>query len=292
MPQQAKVIVLDFGVFMHRAIFSTVNNPGIPATYTCLSMILGCLSRIGIDPDDTIIVAMDFLRSWRRELEDSYKADRAKKREDSSIDFKEQYRLFDDLVRQLDEATSWHFIRGEHLEADDIMAAASRYFSAHEVVLVTYDSDLEQCWYYPNVKIFSPISKAYKLKPKNFNAYQLISKKIEKEATDNLTAPVLNQQDYEKRLRCINLIELPDWVENFLIDVFKNLPEKPECLEKIPFKSIRNRFGSLYSGKSRMITYEDCMRKEERKAKRKFKAKEKTEQCATTETEEQGSSGC
>lgn len=275
--RDGKVIVLDWGIFLHRAIFSTLNNPEIPSTYTCLSMILGCLSRIGVDPDDIVIAAMDFLRSWRRDLESSYKADRAKKREESPIDFKEQYRRFDQLVNQLIEATSWHFIKIEHLEADDIMAVVSRYFSDRNVVLVTYDSDLEQCWHYPNVKIFSPIKKAYKLKPENFNTYKLISQKIEKETTDNLTAPVLNQQDYETRLKCISLIELPDWVENSVVNNLKNLPDKAECLEKIPFSSIRKRFGNLYNDKSKIIRYEDCVAKEERKARRKLKAKERAE---------------
>jgi hypothetical protein len=273
--RDGKVIVLDWGIFLHRAIFSTLNNPEIPSTYTCLSMILGCLSKIGVDPDDIVIAAMDFLRSWRRELEDSYKADRAKKREESPIDFKEQYHRFDQLVNQLIEATSWHFIKVEHLEADDIMAVVSRYFSDRDVVLVTYDSDLEQCWHYPNVKIFSPLKKAYKLKPDNFNVYKLISRKIEKETTDNLTAPVLNQQDYETRLKCISLLELPDWVESTVINSLKNLKDKSECLEKIPFSSIRKRFGNLYNDKSKIIRYEDCIAKEERKARRKLKVKER-----------------
>lgn len=117
----SKVIVLDWGIFIHRAIFASVNNPNVPSTFTCMAMILGCLKRIGIEPDDTVIVAVDYLRSWRREFEDSYKADRATKRKESPIDFKEQYRQFNELLEQLISATSWHFIKIEHLETDEIL---------------------------------------------------------------------------------------------------------------------------------------------------------------------------
>ena len=49
-----KVIILDWGMFLHRAIFSTLNNPQIPSTYTCLNMIISSLKKIGISPDDRI----------------------------------------------------------------------------------------------------------------------------------------------------------------------------------------------------------------------------------------------
>lgn len=270
-----RVIVLDFGVFMHTAIFASKANPEIPSTYTCMNMILSCLKRIGIEPDDIVIVAVDFLRSWRKEFEDSYKADRAQKREDSGIDFKEHYDRFNELLEQLSEATSWHLVKIAHLEADDIMAVACRFFKDQEVILVTFDSDLEQCWEYPNVKIFSPKMKAYKVRPKNFNVYKVIAKKIEIERADNLTAKVISPADYEKREVCVKLISLPEWVETAVLERLQDLDEKSECLEKIPFKSIRARWGELYNDKSKVMTYEECVLKEEKKKSKKAK-KEKT----------------
>lgn len=272
-----RVIVLDWGIFIHTAIFASKFNPEIPSTYTCLNMILSCLKHIGIEPEDTVIVAVDFLRSWRKQLEDSYKADRAQKREDSGINFKDHYQRFNDLLDLLQEATSWHFIKIEHLEADDIMAVACRHFKDREVILVTYDADLEQCWTYPNVKIFSPKKKAYKIRPKNFNVYKEIAKKIEVEKTDNLTAKVTNATDYETREMCVRLISLPEWVETAVLDQLKNLQEKNEFLERIPFRSIRAKWGDLYNDKSKIITYEDCLAKEEKKKLRKSKKNKEQE---------------
>ena len=274
----SRVIVLDWGIFIHTAIFASKFNPEIPSTYTCLNMILSCLKHIGVEPDDTVIVAVDFLRSWRREFEDSYKADRAQKREDSGINFKEHYQRFNELLDVLQEATSWHFIKIEHLEADDIMAVACRYFKDREVILVTYDADLEQCWEYPNVKIFSPKKKAYKIKPKNFNVYKEIAKKIEVEKTDNLTAKVTNTADYETREMCVRLISLPEWVETAVLEQLKDLQEKTEYLERIPFRSIRAKWGDLYNDKSKVITYENCLALEEKKKLKKSKKKKKEQE--------------
>ena len=110
----SKVIVLDWGIYSHRAIFATVNNPKIPATYTCLSMILGNLKRIGVDPDDKIIVAVDSRGSWRKQLEKDYKGDRKQKRKESPIDWDSEYRKMGELLNTLDSATDWNIVKIDH----------------------------------------------------------------------------------------------------------------------------------------------------------------------------------
>jgi len=272
----SKVIVCDWGILSHRAIFATAHNPGVPATYTCLSMMIGNLKRIGVTPDDTIIVAVDSRGSWRKEYEKEYKGDRAKKRKESNIDWTKEYSQMEWLLQKLEEATKFHIIKIDHLEADDIMAVASRYYKDKEVVLVTYDSDLDQCWSYPNVKIFSPMTKRYKIVPPKFDVYKFIAKKCEKEASDNMVNPILNQQDYDNRMICVNLLELPDWVENAITHELDNLPEKEENIELIPFNSLRDRFPKIYNPGKDLVTYEKCIKFEERrknKAKKKAKTK-------------------
>ena len=54
---------------MHRSIFAWKNNRQIPPTYTCLRMMLASLKRIGIDPDDTLILAVDGRNSWRKDID-------------------------------------------------------------------------------------------------------------------------------------------------------------------------------------------------------------------------------
>jgi len=269
-----KVVILDYGMYLHRSIFATLNNPKIPSTYTCLNMMIANLKKIGISPDDRIIVAVDSGKSWRKFIDPTYKANRKEAREKSPINWTIEYQKFNDLLDSIDMATDWNVIAIEGLEADDIMACGSRFFKDNEVVLVTFDSDLEQMWKYPNVKIFSPIRKckggkgAYKIPPPNFNVYQLLSKKIEKETADNLVNPILTQADYEKRKMIVNLLELPENIENSIKEKLSTLEDKEIHIDLLPFKTIREKFADIYNSK-KIITYEDSQKKRRKRRKKK-----------------------
>lgn len=273
---KSKVIFIDFGIFLHRSIFASIHNPNIPSTYTCLNMIMSCLKRIGIDPDDRIIVAVDYGHSWRKEVDTSYKANRKEAREKFPIDWDKEFKSFNWLLDKIDKATDWNIVKANGLEADDWMAVGSRYFKDNEVILVTYDSDMEQCWAYNNVKIFSPIKKcvgkqgkgAYKIPPPNFNVYKLLSKKIEKETADNLTNEIFSQEDYEKRKQIVNLLELPENIENTIKERLSNLEDKTSNIELLPFQSLKVRFKDIYSS-NKIVTYEDSLKKRRKTRKRK-----------------------
>lgn len=274
-----KRIFLDYSIFMYRAIFGTRHNPQIPATYTALNMIISCLRRIGVEPFDEIYLATDYMTSWRKQYEEGYKADRKEFRESyKEIDWKKQYQAFDQLLINLDEGTDWHVLRKENIEADDFMAVGSRYYKDDEVILVTYDSDLEQMWMYSNVKIFSPLlkPKRYKVQPKNFNAYKLLAKKIEKETADNLTNPILSEKDYDNRLIAVNLLELPDFVEKPLVEIFDNIQLKENYDSKnIPFNTMRAKIENIYNDKEEIITYDESVAYEEKKKLKKKRRKKK-----------------
>jgi len=269
-----KIIVLDFGIFMHRSIFSYVNNPQIPPTYTCLSMMLGCLKRIGIEPDDTVFIATDKGHSWRKEIDVNYKANRKEARERLPINWDKHFKEMDILLEKIDMATDWHILSEMTFEADDWMAVISRHYPDKEIVLVTYDKDLEQMFIYPNVRIFSPMTKKYKIPPKNFNINKFIDQKIAKETTDNLVNPIISQEDYEKRNTIINLLELPAFVENTIVNRLNNLPEKEMNIELIPFNNIRQNFMSIYNS-DKIITYDKCQKQLERKMRLKARPKSK-----------------
>lgn len=273
----SKIIFIDWGIFMFRAIFSSLNNPQVPSTYTCLNMILSCLKKIGVEPEDKIIIAVDS-KSWRKDYSKEYKSNRKETREKYPINWEEEWKKFDWLLEQLDKATDFSIIKEYGLEADDIMAVGSRVFKDKTVILCTFDNDMEQLQVYDNVKIFSPLKKAkgqrgaYKVKPKNFNAYKLITKKINKEVSDNLVSPILSQENYDKRLMLVTLLELPENIENLVKEKLQNLPEKELNLELFPFKNLRKRYMDIYNS-DKKITYEYCVQLEEKRKKRRRKAK-------------------
>jgi len=268
-----KTVILDWSIFLFRSAFATVNNPTIPATYTALNMIVGNLKRIGISPDDTVIVAMDGKGNWRKEFEPSYKGNRKEQREKSLVDFNKIFQEFDWLIEKVDRATNWHVIKLDTIEADDIAAVCCKYdkFKDSEIVLISYDSDWEQMWKYPNVKIFSPMTKRYKIKPEKFDVYKFIAKKIRKEVADNLVNPILSTQDFDKREKVINLLTLPEFVELPIKESLNNLYEKDINLEELPYDTLRNRFMTIYNDGTE--PYEKSFKYYERKKKKLAKKK-------------------
>lgn len=267
MEHNGKIIVIDWNCIVFSAIFVQKYCPKIPLTYNILNMILSNLLKIGVNQKDTIIIAVDKGHSWRKDYDPQYKAGRKEAREKhTEINWSDTWEQVNKLLILLDIATNFHIIAIDSLEADDIEAVATKYFKNNEVVLLTFDADLEQILDRPNVKIFSPKSKKYKF---NDNPLKLLAKKIQKESADGLTNPVLNEKEYDIRNLIVNLRELPDFVETPIIEAFKNLEPKEPDIEEFPFKSLKEKYLNLYNDKSKLVTIEKCKKQFERKKKRR-----------------------
>ena len=244
-----KVIFLDWGVFLHKSLFAweKFENKSIPPTYTAMRMIIACLKRIGVTADDKIIIAIDGKGNWRKKLDPNYKANRRTNREKHDIDWTVQFKSFDNLIKNLDESTQFIPIKIDMLEADDIIAYGCKYFKDNECIIVSSDSDFEQLYAYPNVKIFSPQTKRYKVVD---NPYAIIAKKMQKETSDNLITQVVTDKDFEIRNAIINLIHLPKEVESKVkaeLDHIKE--EKFYDLDRMRMKGIRKIFMQIYDTK-------------------------------------------
>lgn len=270
-----KIIVLDWSIFLHRAVFASKFNRNVPPTYTHCSMILSALRKIGVRPEDKIIVALDDKKNWRKELDSAYKADRKEKKEESGLDWQEMYRQFAELEQQIDMGTNWNLVRVNNCEADDIASVCCRHFNKEDVVLVSYDEDWQQLLIYPKVKIFSILKKyksqkgAYLIPKPSFNPFKLIAKKIEKEKTDNLISPILSSDDYEKRKMLVDLLHLPPSVEYAILESLQGIrPKEGVDIDRFPFRSLRERLANLFTDNS-SITYEDCLKAEEKKKLKK-----------------------
>lgn len=267
-----KIIVLDFSVFMFTAIFGHKYTPTIPLTYTVTNCLLAAILKIGVEPEDDIIVVLDKGKSWRKMYEPGYKEDRKGKREKySEINWEESFKQVNNLVLQLEYATNWTFLGADSLEADDWASYIPRYYKDRECVLISFDSDWEQMLILPNVKLFSPKSKKYKF---NKNPYASLSKKINKETADNLINPILNEEDFNKREICVNLFTLPDFVEDIIKTKLDTLTfDKQEHIDDFPFTSLRAKYANLYNDKSKIVYIDKCLKQLERKANKKKKAK-------------------
>jgi len=282
MEKRNKIIVIDFSIFMFRAIFAQKFNKQVPATYTCLNMILSCLRKIGVEPTDKIIVACDLGHSWRKELSKEYKADRKEQRDKhTDIDWEKMWKDFNQLIEDLQAGTHWRIVREWTFEADDWMAGACRYFKDDEVILITYDKDVEQLTSYPNVKLFSPLIK-YKGKKGGYklveDPYKVLADKIQKETSDNLNSEIVTAEDYEIRKTIVSLLELPKHIEEKIQQTYAELGDKQNInRDRIPFRnSLKIKIINIYNDKKDVIDYKECIEYISKKRKgKKRKAKKK-----------------
>lgn len=284
MESKEKVIVVDWSIFLNMATHTAFKMPGrMQPTYLAMTMILGNLKRIGVEPCDEVIIACDHLSSWRKQYIPQAKADRQEIRDKSGINWTEIYEQFNTLLEQVKQSTNWNVVQVPHIEADDIMSTCCRYYNDKEVILLTMDGDLELCFHYSNVKIFSPHRqmKRYKIRPKNFNVYKAIARMVTTKGHNNLDIPIENEDDYAIKEMCVNLIKLPEWVENKIKDELVKLKTKTDDIGNFPFNSLKERYGSLYNSKKDIITYAQCVAKEERKQKKKKKKLKQKKQKVT-----------
>jgi hypothetical protein len=229
---------------MFRAIYGWKNNQAIPPTYICLVSIISNLKRVGLTPNDRVIIAVDSPKgSWRKEIDSNYKANRKEKREKEDINWKEVFSAFSTLIEQLETCTPFHVIIIDKMEADDIIAYGCKKIKNSDHVIISTDSDYEQLYIFPNVKIFSPKSKKYKIVK---NPYSLLLQKIKKETADNLISPILSKEDYEKRKKIVSLIKLPEEIEQIISPHLEFLPDKDWDIDNLPFETLRERFINIY----------------------------------------------
>lgn len=260
---------------MHRAVFAWSSQqkkktPGdfvAPAHYSCLRSFIYILQRLGIKRDDTVIVAIDGRGNWRKDIVKEYKGNRKDLREKSGIDWGYWFDKFNVMIEKLKESTPFHYIRLDKIEADDIISAGCRKFSDSECIIVSSDSDFEQLAAYPNVKIFSPLSKGYKIVK---NPYKVLRNKIKREASDNLISPVVTEDDYKKREMVVSLLKLPEVVEEKVLDSLENLCYNEFNPELFPFASLVNKFEDIYNSK-KIQNYAGRAKPKKKKQKRKAK---------------------
>jgi len=249
---KGKIIMLDWGIFIFRGIYSWRMNRQVPVEYTVCNMLLANLLKVGVNENDIIMLSTDYGHSWRKDFDPQYKADRKGKREaQTDINWDIMFGKMNDLLVKLDVATNWHVLREDRIECDDWMAYATKYFPDREVVLVTYDCDMEQLLARENVKIFSPLSKKYKV---NINPYKALAEKEVIEKSDNLTNPILNEKDFDRRDLLVNLLELPEFIEQKL---------EPR------FTTLRAKYLNLCKDTSKIVTMEMSEKKKKKKRTKK-----------------------
>jgi 5'-3' exonuclease len=208
-------------------------------------MLIGYLNKIGIDENTKIIIAQDY-GSWRKGIDPIYKAQRQGDREEKEEKqwWLDRYAEFNDLYTKLDLALPFHFIKIYKCESDDVASVACRYYSNDEIILVSSDKDWEMLCNFPNVKIFSPHTKKYKIVK---SPMKVLMEKIHGDVSDNLLTVPSSEAEFERRRKIVDLINiLPENIENPIKEKFQTMMPKNLHLNKIPYNTMRERIRKLY----------------------------------------------
>ena len=287
----SKIICIDSSTLFFPALFSWErqmidkhkglhNRVVLPPQYYYFNSITSCLKKIGVDEGDKVIITLEG-KSWRKDYSASYKAQRAGDREKHTlIDWDKTWKILGDLHTALDESTDWHFLREWKSESDDICAMVPKVFKDTECVIVTGDKDLHQLAYWPNVKIFNVNKKVNGSKgmyEKIDNPLKIIADKVRLgDISDNILVDKQDDtpEDVELRRLIINLLELPDYIEEAIKKILENLPEKELNLDRLPpFKDVKEKFLKIYN-KDKIVTYEYCYKLQEKRDAKKLKIKQ------------------
>jgi hypothetical protein len=220
------------------------------------------------------------------------------------------YQKIDDMNRQLNVSTEWQFIKisnfisfgemantpeGKRLniqknnipneemfgiEADDIASVVGVYYPDKIVVLATIDEDWNQLTHYPNVRIFN-LNKKYKSLKGNYiqvnDPLKIIAKKALKgDKSDNILVPENDtKEDYEVREFLVNLLNLPSFVTEPIVNVLDNLLPKQVRYEYLPFpNSVAKTYDDIYSSEN-IIPYENALEYNKRAEIRKKNVEKK-----------------
>ena len=112
-----------------------------------------------------MVIVADGMNNWRKEAFPQYKAARRKKRDESTIDWNEVFRIINLVREEIQENFPYKVMHEDGCEADDVIAQLvieTQEFGKHEpVMIVSADGDFKQLQVYKNVKQFSPLLKKF-----------------------------------------------------------------------------------------------------------------------------------
>ena len=116
-----------------------------------------------------MVVVADGMNNWRKEAFPQYKAARRKKRDESTIDWNEVFRIINMVREEIQENFPYKVMHEDGCEADDViaqLALETQEFGKYEpVMIVSADGDFKQLQVHKNVKQFSPLLKKFVVEP-------------------------------------------------------------------------------------------------------------------------------
>jgi 5'-3' exonuclease len=164
-----KHLLVDFSLLAHANLFTVKSQLAIGG-YQLLKHVLirAVLKNVNEFSPDRVYICFDGGSSWRKNISETYKAQRKESREKQDVsaggdvNWSEFYRILDELYNDFKTSFPFHAIKINSIEADDIIAYLVRTSPQDdEKIILTRDGDYIQLLQYPNTKIYNPVDRKW-----------------------------------------------------------------------------------------------------------------------------------
>lgn len=236
-----------------------------------------------------IVICADGRKYWRKGPFPHYKANRAKNRDASDINWKLVFDTLSTIRDELRDNFPYKVVCVEGAEADDVIGVLTSYYQEEElksvglvdepqpILILTSDQDNFQLHKYPNVKQFSPMHKKF-VKPEHGAKKALIDKICTGDSGDgipNIMSPddvfvsggrqkpfkkSRLEEFYEKGIdACVNDTERRNFSRNELLVSYEKIPHdlRSEIIntykEQTPVRSPKKIMDYLVANKCRNL---------------------------------------
>jgi 5'-3' exonuclease len=165
----------------------------------------------------TMVLACDG-GSWRKEIFPQYKASRKTSRDASGLDWKEFFRILSVVRDEVKEHLPYKVVHIQNIEADDIIGTLTEnhwYLERGPVMIISADKDFIQLQQYPNVRQFSPMTKAFVKENKPFKyLYEHIMRGDSGDGIPNVLSPDNTFVD-KIRQKPISTKKIEQWIASY-----------------------------------------------------------------------------
>ena len=199
-----------------------------------------------------VVLTYDSRAYWRKQLFPQYKANRKKGRESDDKDWDSIFGVLNKIKEEIREFLPYKVVETYGAEADDVIAIVCKHYQSEKIMIVSGDKDFIQLHKYENVRQYSPITKKH---VNGVNPVVYIKEHILKgdksDGVPNVLSPdhtftdglrqrpltikrmnsILAQdiddlndelkRNYQRNNALINLDEIPEELEQCILDDFK-----------------------------------------------------------------------
>lgn len=231
-----------------------------------------------------VVIASDGRKNWRFTAFPQYKAKRKDARKDSSIDWKEVFRITNKIFEELREYFPYKVVVVDECEADDVIAQLvinTQIDFGHQepVMIISSDKDFGQLQKYQNVRQYSPmLKKEIKIDNPRAQLLELVLKGDQADgvpnvlSNDNVFVDGIRQnslsqkkideitkslddgkllseaawyRNYLRNKKLIDLSETPEHLKQEIINKFEQQGDRSENKKKVMNYLITNRCSNL-----------------------------------------------